>query len=215
MEAVMTGWTAAAEQLADAIREPGFRAAEVTASAWRAGVHAEATHGLVGAALALTRGDAQGSLWAQAEPCPKDSVLLGQATELEGAVAELLAWCRRLIRDCREAWGAASLRAAAAQAAITAAQARLASARSQGEAAAAEAAIASAQAQLSAAQAEIADCEAAMEIIGNTGTALDYALKCLRHVPDDFAQHYEVPYQHKREAGPLPHKGSFMTGAAA
>ena len=63
-------WAAQAELLADAIREPGFKAAEVTASAWRAGVHAEATHGLVGAALALTDGEAMQSLWAQAEPCP-------------------------------------------------------------------------------------------------------------------------------------------------
>jgi hypothetical protein len=75
----MGTWTAQAEQFADAIREPGFKAAEVTASAWRAGVHAEATRGLVGAALALTAGEAMSSPWAQAEQCPSDSALLEHA----------------------------------------------------------------------------------------------------------------------------------------
>jgi hypothetical protein len=206
----MTGWTAQAEALADAIREPGFQAAGVTASAWRAGVHAEATHGLVGAALALTAGDAEGSLWAQVDPCPSDAVLLEQAAELEGAVAELLVHARRLERACRDAMDTAF---AAAAAAFTAAQALAATAGSGKEAAAAAAAIAEAESALAAAQAEIADCECALEILGHASGALTYALKCLRQVPDDFATHYELPLAYRREQGPLPISGAFLTAA--
>jgi len=211
----VTGWTAQAELFADAIREPGFKAAEVTASAWRAGVHAEATHGLVGAALALTDGEAMGSLWAQAEPCPSDSVLLEHAAELEGSVTELTTWCGRMTGDCESALAAAMSAAAAAYAAIGSAQAAAGSASSEKEASACAAAVAAAEAMLSAAQAEIGDCECALEILASVNGRLDYALKCLRQVPDDFAQHYEEPYRHKREAGPLPHSGLFLTGAAA
>jgi hypothetical protein len=209
----MTGWTAQAEALADAIREPGFKAAEVTASAWRAGVHAEATHGLVGAALALTAEDAMGSLWAQAEPCPSDAVLLEHAAELEGAVAELLVHARRMERAACEALDAAASAAAAAYAAIAAAQSQAASASSEKGAASAAAATAAAEAMLSAALSEMADCEAALEILGQVQAALAYALKCLRQVPDEFAQHYELPLQYRREQGPLPVSGAFLTAA--
>jgi hypothetical protein len=209
----MTSWTAQAELFADAVREPGFKAAEVTASAWRAGVHAEATHGLVGAALALTDGEAMGALWAQAEPCPSDAVLLERAAELEGAAAELLVHARRLGDAVQEALAAAMSAAAAAYAALAAAQAQAAGASSEKEAASAAAATAAAEAMLSAAQAQVGDCECALEILAGILGRLDYALKCLRQVPDDFAQHYETPYQHQREQGPLPVSGEFLTAA--
>lgn len=188
----MTGWTAAAEALADAAREPGFRAAEVTASAWRAGVHPEATHGLVGAALALTAGEAMDSLWAQVPPCPKDSELLEHAAELEGAAAELLEHARRMAPACRDALDAA---VASAQQAAAADPTK--------DPAAAD--------RLARARAEIAGCEAALEVIGHAGAALGYALRCLRRVPDDFAQHYETPKAHIRQNGPLPVSGAFLT----
>lgn len=194
----MTGWTAQAELLADAIREPGFRAAEVTASAWRAGVHAEATHGLVGAAAALTDGEAMGSLWTQAEPCPKDTVLLEQAAELEGAAAELSAHAGRAEAACRDALEAAAARAAQAAAMVSAGD---------------PAARASAQSALAEARTEIADCECALETLGGVMSRLEYALKCLRHVPDDFAAHYEIPKSHIRHQGPLPVPGDFLTAA--
>lgn len=209
----MTYWTTQAEMLADAIREPGFKAAEVTASAWRAGVHAEATHGLVGAALALTDGEAMGSLWAEAEPCPKDSVLLEHAAELEGAAAELLVHARRLGDAVQEALAAAMSAAAAAYAAIAAAQAQAAGANSEKEASAAAGAVAAAEALLSAAQAQVGDCECALEILAAVLGRLDYALKCLRQVPDDFAQHYEIPLAYRRQQGPLPVSGGFLTAA--
>lgn len=209
----MTGWTAQAELFADATREPGFKAAEVTASAWRAGVHAEATHGLVGAALALTDGEAMESLWAQAEPCPTDSVLLEQSAELEGAVTELAGWCARMTSDCRAAFDAAQSAAAAAYAAIGAAQSAAAAADGPKAAASAQAALAAAEAMLSAALSEMADCEAALEILAGITGRLEYALKCLRQVPDDFAQHYETPLAYRRQQGPLPVSGAFLTAA--
>lgn len=210
----MTGWTGQAYLLADAIREPGFVCAAVNASAWCARVDPEATRGLIGAALALTSGDAGKALWSAADPCPDDAALLTSAAELEGAVAELLGHARRLAAACRESLKAAYCAAAAAQAGIAAAQAQLAGAGNT-QAAAAESALGSAQAALSAAQAEIADCEAALEIIDETGTRLAHALNCLRKVPDDLAGTYEVPYGHIRDGGKLPHYGEFLTGTTA
>ena len=61
----------------------------------------------------------------------------------------------------------------------------------------------------------IADCEAALEIIDETGTRLAHALNCLRKVPDDLAGTYEVPYGHIRDGGKLPHYGEFLTGTTA
>jgi hypothetical protein len=201
MEAPVTSWTAQAAALADAIREPGFRAAEVTASAWRAGVHPQATNGLVGAALALAGGDAQGSLWAQVAPCPRDTDLLEQGAELDGAVAEFGVYAVRLRDTCRDALEDAAERAAAARARTTADDPGIRAA---------------ALAALERARAEMADCEAALEILGdkNGGVlgCLDYALTCLRRLPGDFTEHYETPKAHIRQHGPLPAGGDFLTG---
>lgn len=210
----MTGWTGQAYLLADAIREPGFVCAAVNASAWCARVDPEATRGLIGAALALTSGDAGKALWSAADPCPDDAALLTSAAELEGAVAELLGHARRLAAACRESLKAAYCAAAAAQAGIAAAQAQLAGAGNT-QAAAAESALGSAQAALSAAQAEIADCEAALEVIDEAVTRLAHALNCLRKVPDDLASTYEVPYGLVYDGGKLPYAGEFLTGTAA
>jgi hypothetical protein len=197
-EVPVTGWTAQAELLADAIREPGFKAAAVTASAWRAGVHAEATHGLVGAALALTGGDATGSLWDQVPPCPSDSVLLEQSAEVEGSAAELQRYCRDGAAACRAELGNALRARQAADAML--------------RAGVDEKSAAGARDVMEQANRVTGDCEAALEILDMTGAALGYALGCLRRVPDDFAQHYETPYAFKREAGPLPLSGLFLTG---
>ena len=187
----MTAWTAQAQLLADAIREPGFGCAALNASAWAAGAIPDATAGLIGAATALTSGECGPQLWAQADPCPDDRTLLEQAAELEGACADLLKHASALARDCRSALAAARAAAGAAAAAMDAAKTEAARA---------------------AARAEIADCEAALEILDGTGSRLDHALKCLRRVPDDLAGTYETPYTHVREAGPLPHEGAFLTG---
>jgi len=162
-------------------------------------VHAEATHGLVGAALALTDGEAMGSLWAQIEPCPSDAVLLEHAAELEGSAAELLVHARGVTAACGEALAAALAAAAAASAAVQGAQTPQAAG--------------DAEMMASAARSQAADCECALEILGGISGRLDYALKCLRHVPDDFAAHYELPLAYRREQGPLPVSGDFLTAA--
>jgi hypothetical protein len=194
----VTGWTGQAHLLADAIREPGFGAAAVNASAWSAGVNPDATAGLIGAATALTSGECGPQLWAQADPCPDDKTLLAAAAELEGAVAELLGHASALARDCRAALEAAAARAQAANAAAVSAatpQARAAH-----------------EAELAAARAVIADCEAALEVTDETGHRLAHALTCLRRVPDDLADTYEQPYRHVRDGGELPFAGDFLTG---
>jgi hypothetical protein len=197
----MTGWTAQAHLLAADIREPGFTAASLNASAWRARVDPAATRGLVGAALALTSGDAGTALWAQADPCPDDKTLLEQAAELEGWVAALLKAATGMAQACR-----ADLRAAVA--AARAARAVMASAVTDDARAEAEAALA-------AALAVIADCEAALEIIDETGTRLAHAANCLAKVPEDLAAVYEILYGLVYEGGQLPHGGEFLTGTAA
>ncbi len=194
----MTSWTGQAQLLADDIREPGFACAGLNASAWCARVDPEATHGLVGAALALTNGDAGKALWSAAEPCPDDATLLTAAAELEGAVAQLLEWARRMTAGCR-----ADFEAAIGQA--RAARALLASALT-------EDARAEAEARLAEAMAMIADCEAALEILDEAGTRLAHALNCLRRVPDDLASTYEQPYELVHDGGKLPYDGEFLTG---
>lgn len=197
----MSTWTGQAHLLADAIREPGFGAAAVNASAWSAGVNPDATAGLIGAATALTGGDCGPQLWAQADPCPDDKALTAAAAELEGAVAGLLKHASALARDCRAALAAAHAKLASAGAALAAAQSR-----------GAEGAVAAAQGQQGEALAEIADCEAALEVLDDAGRRLEHAANCLRRVPDDLASTYDQPYAHVRDGGELPFSGDFLTG---
>jgi hypothetical protein len=197
----MTGWTGQAHLLADDIREPGFAAAALNAAAWTAGVNPEATAGLIGAASALTSGDCGPQLWAQADPVPNDQELLTAATELEGAVVQLLGYASGLARDCRAALEAAQAAAASATKAVDAAE------NSQARAAA--------QDRLAAARAVIADCEAALEVIDGCGSRLAHAGNCLRRVPDDLASTYETPYQFVRDGGDLPYDGEFLTAGVS
>jgi hypothetical protein len=193
----VTTWTGQAQLLADGIREPGFQAAEVNASAWCARVDPQATNGLVGAALALTSGDAGKSLWAATAPCPDDAALLTAAAELEGAVAGLLDWTRKTATGCRADFDAAMEQAQRARALMASPD---------------DATRAHGAALLAEAQAMLADCEAAMEILDETGTRLAHALNCLRRVPDDLASTYEQPYALVHDGGQLPHDGGFLTG---
>ena len=193
----MTGWTAQAHLLADAIREPGFACAALNAAAWSAGVSPEATAGLIGAASALTSGDCGPQLWAQADPLPNDQALLTAAAELEGAVAQLLKYATGLAQACRSALQSAQATAAQAARALAAAE------TPQARAAAEDA--------LRTAKAAIADCEAALEIIGDCGGRLAHAANCLRRVPDDLAGTYETPYAFVHDGGDLPYAGDFLT----
>lgn len=196
----MTTWTGQAQILAGDIREPGFLGAAVNASAWCARVDPQATRGLIGAAMALTSGDAGKELWAAASPCPDDAALLTAAAELEGTVAGLLDQARRMAAGCRAGFGTAMEQAQRARA-LTASPDP--GARSQGENLLAEA------------RPVLGDCEAALEILDETGTRLAHALKCLRQVPDDLASTYETPYRLVHDGGKLPHDGAFLTGTAA
>lgn len=191
----MTTWTGQAHLLADAIREPGFAAAGLCASAWSARVDPGAIRGLVGAAMTLTGGEAGSALWAPADACPDDRTLLAAAEEIEGVVAELLRHATMTAQACRARWEDAAAKAAAAHAALASGHVE-------------------AQADLAAARAELADLEAALEVVDETGTRLAHAADCLRRLPDDLAAVYEVPYQHRRERGPLPRDGEFLTGTA-
>src|SRR6185437_4874766 len=140
--------------------------------------------------------DCGSQLWAQGDPVPNDQALLTAATELEGAVAQLLKYASGMARDCRAALEAAQEAAAkaAAAAAAESPQAR-----------------AAAQEKLAAARATIADCEAALEIIDEAGSRLAHAGNCLRRVPDDLASIYETPYQFVHDGGDLPYDGEFLT----
>jgi len=195
--ASVTTWTGQAQILADDIREPGFTAAEVNASAWCARVDPEATRGLIGAAMALTSNDAGKALWAAATPCPDDASLLAAVTELEGALAQLMEVARKLAAGCRADFEAAMRQAQHARALMA----------SDDDATRAEGA-----ALLAEAQRVLGDCEAALEILDETGTRLANALNCLRKVPDDLASTYEEPYQLVHDGGQLPHHGEFLTG---
>lgn len=194
----MTGWTGQAHLLADAIREPGFAAAGLNAATWSARVDPRATRGLIGAALALTSGDAGPGLWAATDPCPDGTTLLTAAAELEGETAQLLQHATRLARDCRATLAAAMDAAARAQATLNSD--------------ATPAATVAASQALTAARAAIADCEAALEIIDEAGTRLAHAGNCLAKVPDDYAETYETPLQHVRDGGTLPYDGEFLLG---
>ena len=198
----MSTWTGQAHLLADAIREPGFHAAALNASAWCARTDPAATRGLVAAALALTSGDAGPALWAATgDRCPSDQALTTGAAELEGETAQLLQAASRLARGCRADLEAARARAAAAVAVLNSGvKAEIA---------------AEAEAALAEAQSVIADCEAALEITDETGTRLAHAANCLARVPADLAAVYEEPYQHLADGGTLPRDGEFLTAGTA
>lgn len=193
-------WTGLAHLLADDIREPGFTAAAVTASAWQARVDPQATHGLVGAALALAGNGVLSALWSPLPPCPDDTTFLHWTSDLEARAAELLEHCRRMARDCEAALAAAAARAHRALALLASA--------------ATPDAEADAGAMLTEARAEIADCDAALEILADCESRLAHALNCLRRVPDDLAATYEKPYELVHAGGKLPYSGDFLTAVA-
>ena len=211
----MLTWTGQAHLLASDIREPGWGAAATCASAWQARVDPDATHGLVGAALALTDGEALSGLWAPMPPCPDDATLLTAVTELEGAAAEMLQRCRDMARECEDAHDAAVGAFEQARADAERALAMGAAAASPAADAAAGALSAAADAGMDGAAAVIGDCEAALEILTDTEKRLIHALNCLRQVPDDLAATYETPYQVVRDGGQLPYDGDFLTGVNA
>jgi hypothetical protein len=199
-------WTAVAEQLADDIREPGFGAAAANASAWSARVDPAATRGLVGAALALTDGDALSALWERRAPCDLKA-LTSWTEEIEAHTAALLRNCEHLGLAARaERDAALQARTAAVADARTAA----AAADIPGRREAAEAAQADAQCRAEEAARVAADCEAALEVLAGADCRLRYARDLLRTVPADVAEVYEAPIALTARGGRMPLSGDFI-----
>jgi hypothetical protein len=209
----VTTWTGQAQILADAIREPGYGAAEANARAWRSRCLPEATRGLVAAALVLTDGDAGAALWAGAEPCPDDKTLREWASELEAHIAELLKHCRDMKQACEAELERAAIAHSMASAEASAARGRMDAAGTADAYAGAEHDHELAAGRAHTAALVMADCEAAMEVLGVTAEKLDTALAAVCQVPADMGETYETPYSYVRNEGPLPHHGDFLTGA--
>jgi len=192
-------WTAAAEEFAEAIREHGFAAAALTASAWQAGVDPDATRSLLAAASVLSGGDAVARAWARVPPCPTAGDFLAGAEEIEGETAGAAAFAERTARACADALEAAVEARARARRATAAASA-------QGNAA--KAAVVAEERR--AAQA-VADCDAAIEVLAGAGEALRYAGLLLTRVPADFEETYEEPLRYAASGRKLPWNGAFIT----
>ena len=208
----MSTWTGLAEVLADDIREPGFGAAVLCATAWCARVDPDATHGLVGAAMALTDGDALSLLWHDMPPCPDDAALLSSTEELQGDIAGHMGALGRLVAACGQEHEAAASAYVVAAKEADAAKARAASASTEQARNAARAEYEAAAARANAAAVVAADCETALGILHGAGGKLEHAMNCLRRVPDDLAGTYEEPYQLVHDGGKLPYDGDFLTG---
>jgi len=200
-------WTALAEQLAGDLREPGFGAAAANASACRARVDPFALRGLVGAAMALTEGEALHALWGPEPPCPDAVTLVSWTENLEAHVAALLRRCGDLGRAARAEHDAAVQ--ARADAAVTA-RAAVAAAEIPGRRDAAEAALGGTRARAEEASRVITDCAATLEILGEADCKLRYALDLLRAVPADLGEVYEAPAALTARGGTMPHSGDFI-----
>lgn len=190
-------WTAAAEQLADDARQPGFDAAVLVASAWRARCLPDATRSLIQAACALTSGDAVERVWDRPPPCPSADALLQGAEELEGETARLASHARSMAAACESARDQAI--------------AAYENARRQALSAAGDTTRTAADQEMHAMSQVIGDCEAALDLLAEVITRLNYAVNCFTQVPADFAEAYDVPLQHIRDGGTLPWSGDFLT----
>ncbi len=197
-------WLAAAEELADGIREHGYAAAALVASAWRAGVDPDATRSLLGAASVLTGGDAVSRAWDRVPPCVSAGQFLGGAEEIEGETAGAFRFAQRMAGDC-----AGTLDAAAEgyEQARQAADAAAAAGDGDAEAAARD--------QAGWLQAVIGDCEAALEVIGAAAETLREAALLLLRVPADFEETYEEPLRFAASGRKLPRDGGFITPGTA
>lgn len=200
-------WTAAAEAFAEEIREHGFAAAAVVASAWRAGVDPDATRSLLAAAAVLTQGAAVAHAWYLAPPFPDKESFLSAAEETEGDVAAALQYARDMARDCGSVMDAAAEdHEQAAQDAARAAGSGTGTA---------PAALAAAKERMAAALEVLADCDAALEVLSAAGEALSEARQALSRVPAEFEETYEEPLRFVAAGRKLPWDGAFITPGPA
>lgn len=184
--------TALAEAISESAGEAGCDVAALNAAAWAAGVCPEATHGLVGAALAL--GASVPALSAASPPVADDRTLLSAAEDMTAACAEMLAAAQG-----QRAQAVANYEAACDEIALL-----LASADDDDPAELPMLGIA-------AAQRRIADCETAIEGLDETIARVTYAIGCLERVPDDMEAAYEAPLAYIRSGHVLPYSGDWLT----
>lgn len=208
-------WTGHAELLAADIREPGFTAAAIASAAYSARVDPEATRSLVRAAIVLTSGDATSACGMPAEPCPGDYTFYAAVAELETGLMQLLATAADMARACVDSMERAAGEYEAAHNAAGNARGRMASSSTPQAHAAAEAEYDAALQRMDAVRPVLADCEAALDILPVVHAALESAVTCLRQVPEDMGEVYEVPYRFLRSGGRLPHDADFLTGTTA
>jgi hypothetical protein len=190
-------WEPQAREIAAQAEEIGSDAALISAAAWRARVDSRATQSLTEAAM---------TLWASREslvrgggrPLPHDREMIARASDLE---TDTSIWLQR----ARVTFDQASAALDAAFAAARAAAAQASAAKNDTEASAAASAMAETQRQAG-------DCQAALEILQDTGLRLQHAHACFVQVPEDLAETYEACYDLIRRGGKLPHDGDFITG---
>jgi hypothetical protein len=206
----MGEWTGLAEDLATGIREPGFGAAAVIASAWCAGVDPGATRTLIGAVLALTDGDAMPRIWDRADPSEDEKTLLQWGEELESHIGDLLKRCLNLGSACRAEYGKALEARARALVNERKARAAMTIATDWGQKAALEDEMDYWRDEAAAAARVAADCEQALEILGAADGKLRYALDCVRSLPADLDETYEAAKRLVGNGGKLPFRGGFI-----
>lgn len=174
------------EALATDTEELGLAAALVAAQCRAAGLMPEAFGAVIGAALTL--GAPMDGLYAAAEPIASDRDLRTAAEQLEGDAGEMLTSARRA--------------RATAEAERDAAYEKIRQAHRQNDTKSGEVA--------DCASSEAADCDAAIDIADVLIQRLEYVIRRLGEVPDDIGVTYEVPYDHIRRGGVLPHSGDFL-----
>lgn len=206
-------WTALAEQLDDDAREPGFGAAASYAAACAAGIDPVIPRGLVGAALALTCGDARRSLWERQPPCEDADMLTTWTENLDADITVLLARCEDLGEAAGAEYEAAAEQRARALAAASAAAAGMLGPEDGRDAAAA--ALAAAEDAAEEAGHVMADCETALEVAGDLDGRLRYARDQVRPVPAVHDEVYEAPVALAAAGGRMPFSGSFIAPGTA
>jgi hypothetical protein len=192
-------WTERAEEFDLEVRGGlGGAAAELFGGAWRARVDLEALGALAGAVIALGQRPSVIRPRERGDVLPSDREMREHAEDLEADASDLLRAGAQMNTDCTRDWQQACDDLRKAQAAMKAAQKD--DVRAEAEHAARMA------------RDRMADCEVALEILGEAGSRLQYALGCLERVPDDLEVTYEAAYALRRRGIALPADGDFLTG---
>ena len=206
----MGEWAALAEEIAEAVREPGFGAAAAVASSWTARVDPLAVRNLSRLALVLTDGEARASLWDPLPPCPDAAMLLTWGEDLESHLGDLLKRCMDAGTACRAEHDAAVKARAAAQREARRLEHAVAAAPEKNKAALI-ADLEAARKRARDAARVIADCEEALDTLGAADSKLRFGLDCARAFPADYADVYEPAERLVVNGGKMPHSGDFIS----